>query len=210
MSSEGSVPLGGLPCPRTAVAGMELLGGLAGAPRLTQGPLRAEMFRLHLHLHACVWPFTPLPSHFTWDLPHHQQLSWLSKPCLRQIALACPAIAPSTEMALCIPAVPRWMQLLWGSGSSPSSTIGSPVQEQEGSQRKEPLAFQLRLLASRSWYLPTQSGEVRGPHHKCTRLDVNGDVRRETKRRRGVKTQIFSHPVKHGCQCRVRGICNLS
>lgn len=40
---------------------------------------------------------------------------------------------------------------------------------------------QLRLLASRSRYLPAQPGGVRGPHHKCARPDVNRGVRGETK-----------------------------
>lgn len=69
---------------------------------------------------------------------------------------------------------------------------------------------QLRLLASRSWYLPPQFGGVREPHHKSTRLGVNRGVGRGTKQQRGVKTQIFSHPVKHGSRCRVRGICEPS
>lgn len=66
----------------------------------------------------------------------------------------------------------------------PSRDHGQPPAGTGGLTEQGAFGFpaQLRLLASRSWYLPAQSGEARGPHHKCTRPDANGDVRRETKR----------------------------
>ena len=95
------------------------VGGLAGAPHLTQEPTQAlsppALPRSSVRAWPCTWPRTPLTSHFTWDLPHHRGLSWLSQPLAEAgyPHLPCPLTAPTPETASRVPAVPRCMQLPW-------------------------------------------------------------------------------------------------